>query len=144
MASSAFLRLEWTDAGTREAIAFAIHEQPQLRTIAWYVDAWRGEGVAVPPDAVAYVSARGGAPVPAPRSRLVQEDCEIRFELPESDIAMILEYTQSDGRRRHQQRGPGARAAQLVKGAGGPARVQGRPGGEEGFFSFSNNLILIF
>ncbi|KAH8058663.1 hypothetical protein JL722_5888 [Aureococcus anophagefferens] len=101
MASSAFLRLEWTDAGTREAIAFAIHEQPQLRTIAWYVDAWRGEGVAVPPDAVAYVSARGGAPVPAPRSRLVQEDCEIRFELPESDIAVILEYTQSDGRRRH-------------------------------------------
>ncbi|KAH8095372.1 hypothetical protein JL720_2669 [Aureococcus anophagefferens] len=60
-----------------------------------------GEGVAVPPDAVAYVSARGGAPVPAPRSRLVQEDCEIRFELPESDIAVILEYTQSDGRRRH-------------------------------------------
>ncbi|KAH8074223.1 hypothetical protein JL721_1771 [Aureococcus anophagefferens] len=101
MASSAFLRLEWTDAGTREAIAFRIHEKPQLRTIAWYVDAWRGKGVAVPPDAVAYVSARGGAPVPAPRSRLVQEDCEIRFELPESDIAVILEYTQSDGRRRH-------------------------------------------
>ena len=108
MASSAFLRLEWINAGTREAIAFAIHEQPQRRTIQWYVDAWKGEGVAVPPEAVAYVSASGGAPAPAPRSRLVREDCEIRFELPESppgggwaDIAVILEYTRSDGLRRH-------------------------------------------